>query len=204
MMSFRSLCLVFGLVSGFSATVFPHGGSHSNVNKEKASDKIADGREIDLEFTSHIVGNLPVEMTPLTPKMKAKIGKRYKVEYRFKNNSDKDIPIYAVHSVFPTSQGAVFKKYVCFCFESQTLKKGADITMPIEFRVTKELAADLKALRIDYKLYEKRAPLKREPLKPTKSKHKHKRKVSLPEWQEGKYGVLRRDGLMQAAGGRRV
>ncbi len=190
-----------------------HGGA--NVSKEKAVDKIEDGREIDLEFTSQIAGDLSVEMIPLTRKMKVKVGKRYKVEYQFKNNSGKDLPVLAVHSVFPTKEGAFFKKYVCFCFESQTLVKGADIKLPIEFRVTKDLAKTVKSLRIDYKLYEKKAPLKLKPIRPAKSPSKtnlKKRKASSfpnqewknQKWQKGSYGVIRRDGLITQENRRRV
>lgn len=190
------------LAFGLSTAMFAHGGSHggTNVIKEKAADKVQDGREIELQFTSQVHGDLQVVMTPLTPKLKVKIGERYKVEYRFQNKTGKDIPVLAVHSVFPTSEGASFKKYVCFCFESQTLEKGADITLPIEFRVTKDLAKEHKVVRIDYKLYEKKAPLKRKPLKSLKhhSKKKvlNKRKASIQplRWNLGLYGVTRPDG----------
>ncbi len=201
--------LFLTLVFTMTSVALSHGGA--GVSKEKKADKIEDGREIDLEFTSQIAGGINVEMIPLTTKMKVKVGKRYKVEYQFKNNSGKDIPVIAVHSVFPLTEGAYFKKYVCFCFESQILKKGADIKLPIEFRVTKDLAKSVNSLRIDYKLYEKKAPLKRKPMRAPKesnpSKKATKRKASLSpakEWKLGSYGVRREDGSVLHASSKRA
>lgn len=131
--------------------------AHSDRNITSADTK-PDGRVVTVKFTGTVLGDLPVGFKPTVSTMQVELGKKYEMAYSFENRSPKDLPILATHSVEPTEAGAMFKKFVCFCFEDQTLKGNIKTDMPIVFVISSKLPKNVTTLDINYRLYLKKAP----------------------------------------------
>ena len=60
----------------------------------------------------------------------------------------------AIPSVTPFKAADFLHKTECFCFESQELKKGEELNMPLRFIVDRDIPRDVDRLTLSYTLYD--------------------------------------------------
>ena len=60
----------------------------------------------------------------------------------------------AVPSVVPIRAAKFFHKTECFCFESQTLKPGETLEMPMRFIVDSELPNNIESISLSYAMFD--------------------------------------------------
>jgi protoheme IX farnesyltransferase len=112
------------------------------------------GAPITIELSSHTMGKLAVRGTPLVPRVIVRRGEVTQVSYRFVNPSKHAIEFQAVHRVTPAMADTMFHKQLCFCFSRQRIMPGEVKTMPVRFVVDRALSDSVRALALDYALYE--------------------------------------------------
>lgn len=118
-------------------------------------------RTVTIRFIGHNAEGVPVELEPVTTKMKVHINQPVLTAYKAKNFSDRGIDGVAVHTLIAFGskgeEGDV-APYVdlqqCFCFEQQYYPAGEDIQLPLSFFVTEDLPKTVHTINFSYTLFE--------------------------------------------------
>lgn len=120
-------------------------------------------RNIQIQFITTTNQNIPCDFYPLKNNIIVHPGKNMRVLFFAKNNTKHVITVQAIPSIAPTLAVAHFHKIQCFCFEKQILNPGEAKTMPVIFRIDRELPADVQTITLAYTLFDVTAqqPIKR-------------------------------------------
>ena len=110
-------------------------------------------RWVTVEFLSHSMPGVGVEIVPEKFKMQVHPGAISQVIYVAKNVTDRSFVGQAVPSVTPGTAAKHFKKIECFCFTEQTFKPGEVRQMPVTFVVSPELSKDLRTVTLSYSFF---------------------------------------------------
>lgn len=112
------------------------------------------GREITVSFTGSIIGTLPVSFAPARQSMTVRLGEQALVDYHFVNMSSRKVYFRPVHSVQPSSVADdQFSLSECFCFDDQYLNPRQDISLPVVFRISPDIPADVNRVQLHYTLF---------------------------------------------------
>jgi len=118
-------------------------------------------REITVRFMGNSANHTPVTLTPVHKKIDGITGESFLTAYQAVNNSNKSIKGVAVHTIVAqTSSGGSpdVSGYVdlqqCFCFEEQVYPPHQTINLPLSFKITKDVPAEVHTITFGYTLYE--------------------------------------------------
>lgn len=131
-------------------------GLNPNSTPDDSASPVAPGtgREITVSFTGSIVGTLPVSFAPARQSMTVRLGEQALVDYHFVNMSSRKIYFRPVHSVQPTTVADdQFSLSECFCFDDQYLNPRQDISLPVVFRISPDIPADVNRVQLHYTLF---------------------------------------------------
>ena len=112
-----------------------------------------DGREVTIEFLSHVGRGMPWEFRPTQSRMRVRVGEVHEARYYARNFASREVTGQAVPSVTPGWASKSLHKIECFCFTQQTLEPDGDMEMPVKFYVSDDLPMDLGTLSLSYTLY---------------------------------------------------
>ncbi|TXH89066.1 MAG: cytochrome c oxidase assembly protein [Rhodoferax sp.] len=111
-------------------------------------------RWVKVEFLSHTMPGVSVELAPEQFSLKVRPGEVVHTTYTVKNNSNEVFVGQAVPSVTPAVATPYFQKIECFCFNQQTFQPGEVRTMPVVFVVNPELRRDMGTVTLSYTFFE--------------------------------------------------
>lgn len=77
-----------------------------------------------------------------------------KVTYYARNNTNHVMTVQAIPSITPGQAAKHLHKVQCFCFESQTLKPGQSMDMPIIFHFDNQLPKNMHEVTMSYTLFQ--------------------------------------------------
>ncbi|MBI1403652.1 MAG: cytochrome c oxidase assembly protein [Porphyrobacter sp.] len=128
---------MFCQVTGFGGTT--RVASESEAARAAAE---ASGQQISIRFDASTAADMPWTFRPSKPTETVTIGQRDLATFVARNNSGKAITGTATFNVEPEQAGQYFNKIQCFCFTSQTLAPGQEVTMPVLFYVDPAMLND--------------------------------------------------------------
>jgi cytochrome c oxidase assembly protein subunit 11 len=133
-LSFASVPLynLFCRMTGFGGTI--------QVSTE-VPDKILD-RKITIKFNADVAPNMPWAFKPDQRQITVNVGQQQLIAYHARNKSKMPVAGTAIYNVSPSKAGKYFHKTQCFCFDSQLLKPGEDMEMPVVFFVDPSIQED--------------------------------------------------------------
>ena len=111
-------------------------------------------RWVKVEFLSHTMPGVSVELAPAQFSLKVRPGEVVHTTYTVKNNSKEVFVGQAVPSVTPAVATPYLQKIECFCFSQQTFQPGEVRTMPVVFVVNPELRRDMGTVTLSYTFFE--------------------------------------------------
>lgn len=112
------------------------------------------GREVNVVFSGSIVGTLPVSFAPIQQTMRVRLGEQALADYHFVNISSRKVYFRPVHTVQPsTVADDQFSLSECFCFDDQYLNPRQEISLPVVFRISPDIPADVSQIRLHYTLF---------------------------------------------------
>ena len=151
LLSFASVPLynLFCKVTGYGGTV---------KEANKVSSKVIN-RDIKVRFNSDIARKLDINFKPTTTQLITKLGKTNTIEYKVRNNSNKEMSIISTYNVTPQKAGIYFNKLDCFCYEEKVLKPGEETLLPVSFFISPELienpnTENLKSITLSYTFFD--------------------------------------------------
>jgi cytochrome c oxidase assembly protein subunit 11 len=115
-------------------------------------------RWVNVEFLSHTMPGVDLELTPEQFSMRVNPGDVIHTNYVVKNNSKEVFVGQAVPSVTPAIAAPFFQKIECFCFSQQTFQPGESRTMPVVFVVNPEMSSQLGTVTLSYTFFEAPKP----------------------------------------------
>tara|TARA_Y100001933_G_C18711739_1_gene443572 strand:- start:280 stop:603 length:324 start_codon:yes stop_codon:yes gene_type:complete len=91
---------------------------------------------------------------PQTRSVEVVPGELNEAQFFVRNDTDSTMVGKAIPSVTPFTAADYLHKTECFCFESQELKKGEELNMPLRFIVDRDIPEGLNRLTLSYTLYD--------------------------------------------------
>lgn len=116
--------------------------------------EVDESREVRVIFMSVNGGAMPWHFRPEVTEMVVKPGQVYNTAYYAENLTGRDLVAQAVPSVSPGYAASHMNKIECFCFEQQPLAGGQDTRMPLQFMVDPELPKSVRAITLNYTLFD--------------------------------------------------
>ncbi|MGB0964878.1 MAG: cytochrome c oxidase assembly protein [Litorivicinus sp.] len=126
----------------------------TNTQAYTGSAEVIEDREVRVIFMSVNGGAMPWRFRPEVNEMIVKPGQVYDTAYFAENLTGRDLVAQAVPSVSPGYAAAHMNKIECFCFEQQPLAGGQDTRMPLQFMVDPDLPASVRAITLNYTLFD--------------------------------------------------
>lgn len=159
------LVLVSVLMAGFGFGLVPlydvicrvtgiNGRTNTVADVPNANTQVDSQRWVTVEFLSHTMPGVGVELSPEEFSMKVHPGELVHTRYVVKNPTKRVFVGQAVPSVTPAIAAPYFQKVECFCFNQQTVQAGETRTLPVTFVVKPELDADLRTVTLSYTFFE--------------------------------------------------
>lgn len=142
---YNSLCKTFG-INGKTNT--------ESIAYDINSAKIAEDREVTVEFIATNNGAIPWAFYPKTTKLKVHPGEIAKLAFYAENKSDHRMTVQAIPSVTPGVAAKYLKKTECFCFTQQTLNGHEAMDMPLLFHLDTDLPNEVKTITLSYTLFD--------------------------------------------------
>ena len=127
-----------------------------------ASPFVDQSRDITVQFTTTIHGDLPFQFKPLIKKITLHPGETKQVYFFAENDTGKIITVQAIPSIAPGEAAKYLKKTQCFCFTQQTFSQGERVDMPVIFHIDPEIPHDIKYLTLNYTLFDATHFIKKE------------------------------------------
>lgn len=131
-----------------------YGGTTQRAEAE--SQRVID-REVVIRFDANVSG-LPWSFRPQSPELHLKVGEMGAIAYVAVNRSGNATAGTATFNVAPASAGAYFNKVECFCFTSQELGPGEQVSMPVRFFIDPAMDEDrdldaVRTITLSYTFY---------------------------------------------------
>lgn len=124
------------------------------VAYDAATAKIAQDREVLVEFVATNNSGVPWDFYPKTPKIKVHPGEIAKLEFYAENKTDHPMTVQAIPSVTPGIAAKYLKKTECFCFAQQTLNGHEAMNMPLLFHLDVDLPEKINTVTLSYTLFD--------------------------------------------------
>jgi cytochrome c oxidase assembly protein subunit 11 len=124
---------IFCEVTGFAGTT-QRATLAQAIDAEQFA-KSAGAPTISIRFDANTASDMPWEFRPRQVTDTVQIGQRDMAIFEARNLSSVPITGTASFNVEPEQAGVYFNKIQCFCFTSQTLQPGQEVTMPVLYFV---------------------------------------------------------------------
>jgi len=111
-------------------------------------------RDVTMQFVTTLNQGLAWDFYPQKTSIEVHPEENAKMLFFVKNNTDKTVTVQAIPSITPWQAAAHLHKVQCFCFSQQTLKPGESLSMPVVFRLDKDLPSDIKTVTLSYTLFD--------------------------------------------------
>lgn len=108
---------------------------------------------VAVRFEAETKAGLPWAFAPVQPLVRAIPGETLRTYYRARNLSDHETTGKARHVLEPPEDTGALEIISCFCFLRRTLKPGEEDLLPVVFRVSYDLPASIKEIRVRYEFY---------------------------------------------------
>jgi cytochrome c oxidase assembly protein subunit 11 len=142
---YKSMCKALG-INGKTNT--------KAIAYDASTAKIAEDREVVVEFVATNNGGVPWAFHPNTPKLKVHPGEIVKLAFYAENKTNHSMTVQAIPSVTPGIAAKYLKKTECFCFTQQTLNGHEAMNMPLLFHLDTDLPANVKTITLAYALFD--------------------------------------------------
>ncbi len=119
---------------------------------------VDEGRWVKVEFLSHTMPGVEVDLEPEQFSMKVHPGALIRTNYIAHNRGSRTFVGQAVPSITPATATRYFQKIQCFCFNQQTLGPGEQRTLPVLFVINPRMDADLRTVTLSYTFFEAPQP----------------------------------------------
>jgi len=110
-------------------------------------------RWIKVEFMSHTMPGVPIELEPERFSMEIHPGALIRANYVAHNRGDRTFVGQAVPSITPATATRYVQKIQCFCFSQQTFGPGERRTLPVVFVISPKMDADLRTVTLSYTFF---------------------------------------------------
>ncbi len=115
---------------------------------EAPPDTISD-RSVVVRFDANVANGIGWAFRPEQREIRVRLGEVGHVNFIAENRTGEVSTGQAGFNVSPASAGVYFNKIACFCFNSQTLKAGERVEMPVTFFVDPAMATDVDSRYTD-------------------------------------------------------
>ena len=129
-------------------------GKTSNEAADTSNAVVDEERSVTIQFLANTDPAMVWDFKPNTFSMKVHPGEIHKVDFHVRNPTSRFIVGQAIPSVAPAQATPYFKKTECFCFNSQELKGGSEMDMPLIFYVDPELPKNVRTITLSYQRYD--------------------------------------------------
>jgi cytochrome c oxidase assembly protein subunit 11 len=129
-------------------------GRTNAVAAAVAQYPVDEHRSINVEFMSHAMPGIEIELQPEQFSMKVHPGAIVRANYVAHNRGSRPFVGQAVPSITPATATRYFQKIECFCFRQQTFAPGERRTLPVLFVINPEMDADLRTVTLSYTFFE--------------------------------------------------
>lgn len=128
--------------------------NNASIAYDESKVKIAEDREVLVEFVATNNSGVPWAFYPKTRKLKVHPGKVVRLEFYAENKTDQTMTVQAIPSVTPGIAAKYLKKTECFCFTQQTLNGHEAMNMPLLFHLDTELPEKVNTITLSYTLFD--------------------------------------------------
>jgi len=108
------------------------------------------------QVTIHLAGkadqSLPVDFGPVVPAVRMAVGAKQSVAFRCANLSNRTLRFSAFEQIQPHGAVPAFKAHAGFVSQWVTLKPGATVTLPVEFKADPSLSSHVPEVYVTYTL----------------------------------------------------
>lgn len=118
-------------------------------------------RTVTIRFIAHEASGVPVDLEPVTRKVKLNLNEPILTAYTAVNNSDQGMHGMAIHTMIALSTegeygdaGAYIDLQQCFCFEEQYYPAREEVNLPLSFFVSDALPEGIHTINFSYTLFE--------------------------------------------------
>lgn len=133
-------------------------GTATSRVQELAGETPDISRTVTVQFVTRTASGLPWRLEPRQSQIRVHPGGAYRVEFAFTNFGRHAYRGRAVPSVSPGEASLYLHKVTCFCFSEQRLEAGEHLALPVVFRLSTALPADVHTVTLAYTLYPAAAP----------------------------------------------
>jgi cytochrome c oxidase assembly protein subunit 11 len=130
------------------------GGKTSGEAAPTTTNAVDQSRSVTVQFVTQTNAHLPWKFYAGTPQIALHPGEAKQIFFYAKNMSDHTITAQAIPSVSPGLAAKYLKKTECFCFNSQTLKAGESIEMPVIFYIDPALPKNISTFTLAYTMFD--------------------------------------------------
>lgn len=142
---YNSLCQVLGINGKVSTEAYAY---------DAKTAKIAEDREVMVEFVATNNSGIPWAFYPQTKKLKVHPGEIAKLAFYAENQTAHRMTVQAIPSITPGIAAKYLKKTECFCFTQQTLNGHEAMDMPLLFHIDTDLPANIRTITLSYTLFD--------------------------------------------------
>ena len=118
------------------------------------NEPVDEGRRVTVQFLTNRNANMSWSFRPQTRSVEVVPGELNEAQFFVRNDTDSTMVGKAIPSVTPFTAADYLHKTECFCFESQELKKGEELNMPLRFIIDRDIPEGLNRLTLSYTLYD--------------------------------------------------
>lgn len=142
---YNSLCKTLGINGKTNSVAIAY---------DVTTAKIANDREVTVEFVATNNGGVPWAFYPKTRKLKIHPGEIAKLAFYAENTTNHRMTVQAIPSVTPGIAAKYLKKTECFCFTQQTLNGHEAMDMPLLFHLDTDLPDNVRTITLAYALFD--------------------------------------------------
>lgn len=122
------------------------------------SYSVDERRWIKVEFLSHTMPGVELELEPEQFSMRVHPGALVQANYVARNRGDRTFVGQAVPSITPATATRYVQKVRCFCFSPQTFGPHEQRTLPVVFVISPKMDPDLRTVTLSYTFFESTRP----------------------------------------------
>ena len=121
---------------------------------DPASERVDRSRLVKVNFITNTNAGMPWSFWSDKGGMRVHPGELTEAKFYVKNTTDRVMIGQAIPSVVPITATEYFHKTECFCFNSQVLKPGEEMEMPMRFIVDSDLPDNVQSISLSYALFD--------------------------------------------------
>jgi cytochrome c oxidase assembly protein subunit 11 len=142
---YNALCRSTGLNGSVDLSIV------ASINNQQPTET---NRTVTMQFVTTNNAELPWDFYPQQHSLDIHPEANNKMLFVVKNNTKHTMTVQAIPSITPWQAAKHLHKIECFCFRQQTLKAGDTMTMPVVFRIDKDIPKEIKTVTLAYTLFD--------------------------------------------------